>query len=145
MVQVDTLSGSEELLPDSSPLAWLLSDGSLELDGVSLLLDRVFFFFFFSLFFFSAAFFFSRSLCFFFSRSALSFSFFRSCSALYFLAFSFASCSFFFLRADSSSFLLLFLLAALSSLSGLARLFLEPTVFSPCRRLSGFSLVFLRR
>jgi hypothetical protein len=104
MVQVDTLSGSEELLPESSPLAWLLSDVSPELDGDSLLLDWVFFFFFFSVFFFSAAFFFSRSFCFFFSRSALSFSFFRSCSALYFLAFSFASFSFLFLRADSSSF-----------------------------------------
>jgi hypothetical protein len=150
MVQVDTLSGSEELLPpESLPLAWLLTAVSLSLVDDSLLLGSVFFFLFFSHFFLSAAFFFSRSLCFFLSRSALSFSFLFSRSALLFLAFSFSPLSFLLFREVSASFLLLLLLAVLSSLSGLALLFLELTVlvadFSLSRRLPLLSLAFLRR
>jgi hypothetical protein len=150
MVQVDTLSGSEELLPpESLPLAWLLIAVSLSLEDDSLLLGSVFFLLFFSHFFLSAAFFFSRSLCFFFSRSALSLSFRLSRSALLSLAFSFSPFSFLLFREVSASFLLLLLLAVLSSLSGLALRFLELTVlvadFSLSRRLPLLSLSFLRR
>jgi hypothetical protein len=67
MVQVDTLSGSDELLPsESPPLAWLLSASSL-LEDLSLLLEGLFLLLFLPLLFLSDAFFFSRSLSFFLS------------------------------------------------------------------------------
>jgi hypothetical protein len=148
MVQVDTLSGSDELLPsESPPLAWLLFASSL-LEDISLLLEGLFLLFFLLLLFLSDAFFFSRSLSFFLSRSALSLSFFLSSSARLLLALSFSFLSFLRFWLSSASLLLLFLLEALLSLSGLACLFLPLTVsadFAPGRRVLAFSfdLVFL--
>ncbi len=144
MVQVDTLSGSDELLPsESSPLAWLLLACSLLLDDISLLLEGLILLFFLPFLFLSDVLFFSRSLSFFLSRSALSFSFFFSCSARPLLAFSLSFLSFLRFWLSSVSLLLLFLLEALLSLSGLARLFLLPTVsaaFAPGCRVLAFSL-----